>query len=241
MCKKIISALGISLISLLVFAVLVHSEEEKALLKEDFDNISSWEPLYFPKIKEHSSYAVESDDEGSYLKAESSASASGLVYREKFDVYKFPYAKWRWKVANVYAKGDAKNKKGDDYPIRIYIIFKYDPDKAGFRQKIKYKTAKVLYGEYPPDSALSYIWANKEYSERILTSKYTKKAKMILLQKGKTNIGKWQEQEVNILEDYKKAFGKNPPAVASIAIMNDSDNTRESSVSYVDYMEVYNK
>ena len=241
MCKKIISALGISLISLLVFAVLVHSEEEKALLKEDFDNISSWEPLYFPKIKEHSSYAVESDDEGSYLKAESSASASGLVYREKFDVYKFPYAKWRWKVANVYAKGDAKNKKGDDYPIRIYIIFKYDPDKAGFRQKIKYKTAKVLYGEYPPDSALSYIWANKEYSERILTSKYTKKAKMILLQKGKTNIGKWQEQEVNILEDYKKAFGKNPPAVASIAIMNDSDNTRESSVSYVDYIEIYSK
>ena len=115
------------------------------------------------------------------------------------------------------------------------------PDKAGFRQKLKYKAAKVLYGEYPPDSALSYIWANKEYRERILASKYTDRAKMILLQRGRSNVGKWQEHEVNILEDYKKAFGKSPPAVASIAIMNDSDNTGESSVSYVDYIEIYGK
>jgi hypothetical protein len=47
------------------------------------------------------------------------------------------------------------------------------------------------------------------------------------------------EEEANILEDYTKAFGAAPPAIASIAIMNDSDNTGESSVSYVDYIEVY--
>ena len=43
------------------------------------------------------------------------------------------------------------------------------------------------------------------------------------------------------MEEYQEAFGKNPPDVASIAIMNDSDNTMESSTSYVDYIMVYRK
>ena len=35
-----------------------------------------------------------------------------------------------------------------------------------------------------------------------------------------------------------KAFRENPPAVASIAIMNDSDNTKEKSVSFIDYLKI---
>ena len=51
----------------------------------------------------------------------------------------------------------------------------------------------------------------------------------------------FRSQEVNILEDYKAAFGKDPPEIASIAIMNDSDNTKESSISYVDYIVIYDR
>ncbi len=233
---------SITILTLLfVFAVTVRSEGQQILLQENFDNISDWAPLYFPKIKKYSSYTVVSDDEGSYLKAESDGSASALIYEGKFNVYSFPYVKWRWKVENLYVKGNARSKKGDDYPIRIYIIFKYDPKKAGFRKRMKYKAAKLLYGEYPPHSGLNYIWANKEHRERIISNKYTDKVKMILMQKGKSNVGKWQEHEVNIVEDNKAAFGKNPPEIASIAIMNDSDNTGESSTSYVDFIEVFSK
>lgn len=62
---------------------------------------------------------------------------------------------------------------------------------------------------------------------------------MIVLQAGDANAGKWIEQEINIVDDYLRAFGKNPPAIASLAIMNDSDNTGESATSYVDYIEVF--
>ncbi|MCK5347451.1 MAG: DUF3047 domain-containing protein [Candidatus Heimdallarchaeota archaeon] len=64
---------------------------------------------------------------------------------------------------------------------------------------------------------------------------------MIILEKGVSKVAKWETEEVNIITDYQWAFGKRPPAVASIAIMNDSDNTGEKSVSYVDYMEIYRK
>ncbi|MEK7842337.1 MAG: DUF3047 domain-containing protein, partial [Deltaproteobacteria bacterium] len=60
-----------------------------------------------------------------------------------------------------------------------------------------------------------------------------------LLQQGSVNVGKWETEEVNIIDDYKSAFGEAPPPVATIAIMNDSDNTGEKAISYVDYIEVY--
>jgi Ca2+-binding EF-hand superfamily protein len=40
------------------------------------------------------------------------------------------------------------------------------------------------------------------------------------------------------VDDYQKAFGSKPPSRARIAIMNDSDNTGESSISFMEYLEV---
>ena len=216
-----------------------HSEEGKFLLREDFNDLSSWKPLFFPKIEKHTSYTIESNGSESYLKAESNASASAVLYKTEFNIYQYSRVRWRWKVETIYKKGNAKTKTGDDYPLRIYIVFKYDPEKAGFMEKLKYNAAKLIYEEYPPHSSLNYIWANREYEERIITNTYTEKAKMVLLQKGDTNVGKWLIHDVNVLEDYEEAFGEKPPPISSIAIMNDSDNTGEKSISYLDYIEVY--
>lgn len=212
--------------------------DSPVFLREDFDTLQDWKPLHFPKIKEHSEYSIEQDGDASYLKAESNASASGIVFKKDFNVFDFPKVRWSWKVSNVYEKGNAKEKSGDDYPIRIYIVFKYSPNDASFGKKFKYGLAKKIYGEYPPDSSLNYIWANREHSERVLTNTYAEEAKMVILQSGDMKAGMWMTQEVNILSDYRKVFGQDPPAEASIAIMNDSDNTGERSVSYIDYIEV---
>jgi hypothetical protein len=61
----------------------------------------------------------------------------------------------------------------------------------------------------------------------------------IITENGRSAIGMWVEETVNILDDYRAAFGKEPPPTAGIAIMNDSDNTGEMAVSYVDYIEVF--
>jgi len=230
----------IAALLLLVFSFLpAYSQEQEVFVKEEFNSLENWRPLYFPKIRRHSRYTVIKEQDGSCLKAESDSSASGIIYRQEFNVYDYPKVRWRWKIDNVYNKGDAGKKSGDDYPIRVYIIFKYDPEKASFVQKIRYGLAKKIYGEYPPQSSLNYIWANRKHAEKIVTNPYASEAKMIILEAGAEKAGQWVTEEADILQDYKKAFGASAPPVASIAIMNDSDNTGESSVSYVDYIELY--
>ena len=60
---------------------------------------------------------------------------------------------------------------------------------------------------------------------------------MIPLRHGTAELGKWLDEEVNILEDYRKALGEDPPRWANLAVMGDSDNTGESSVAYIDFIE----
>ena len=207
-------------------------------LREDFKNLNNWEPVHFPKIKKHSAYEAISENGKTYLKAASDASASGLVYKKTFNIYDHPRLRWRWRVDHVYDKGNTREKSGDDYPLRIYVMFQYDSAKAGLPDRVFYGSAKVLYGQYPPHSTLNYVWASREEEEGIITSPYTDRAKIIILQKGKKKLSMWVEESVTILEDYQKAFGQSPPNMASIAIMNDSDNTGGKSVSYIDFIEV---
>lgn len=228
--------MGVLFFFVLFFSV-ASAGDDVTLFREEFNDLENWRELTFEKIERASTYAAEKGT----LIAESHDSASGLIYKKSFDVYTHPMAAWRWKVDNVYRKGDAATKSGDDYSIRVYIVFQYNPEKAGFAKTIKYKAARLLFGEYPPDSSLNYVWANRKQNERIMISPYTDQSRMVLLQAGEEKSGIWVDEEVNILEDYKKAFGKNPPTRASLAIMNDSDNTGERSRSYLDFIRIYRK
>jgi len=215
------------------------TETKTVLFREDFNTLGNWEPFFFSTIENHSTYEIVTDSTNAFLKAHSNASASALIYKKTFNVYDYPMVSWRWKVDNVYQGGNAKTKKGDDYPLRVYITFPFDQGKAGFLEKVKYASARLVFGEYPPESCLNYIWANRHFKEDVLTSTYTKKSKLFPLKSGSELTGTWHSEHINIIADYQKAFGSKPPDTARLAIMNDSDNTGESSVSYLDYIEIY--
>jgi len=229
----IVVLMGLALLPALAAA------QEGVLLREEFADLANWRPVTFPKIREHTRYTIEQQERESVLRAESRASASAIVYRIPFRVYDYPRLRWKWKVENVYARGNARTREGDDYPLRIYVLFEYDPSTASAFDRAKYGLAKALYGEYPPHSALNYIWASREDEGGILTNPYAPSAKMIVLQKGKRNLGRWIVEERNILDDYRRAFGTDPPAMATLGIMSDSDNTGEASVAYVGFIEVF--
>ncbi|MEY4730260.1 MAG: hypothetical protein RL020_1418 [Pseudomonadota bacterium] len=189
---------------------------------------AEWKPLSFKRIRQHTSYSVIKDEDLHVIKAESNHSASGLVNDVSIDLRDYPFIEWRWKVANLIDKGDPHEKAGDDYPARIYITFAQDQSKLSFADKI----ARKISGQDIPHSGLNYIWDNKTPINSILPNAYTDRLRMIVIQSGSDKLNQWQTETRNVLEDYRKAFGKDPPLISGVAMMTDTDNTGESATAW---------
>lgn len=191
-----------------------------------------WEPMTFSKIKNHTRYDLVSDAGLVVVRATSSAASSGLVRKIRIDPRRHPVLRWQWKVMDTYEKGDVTRKEGDDYPARIYIMFEYDPKRIGFFEKAKYAAARLFYGEYPPTGAIAYIWASKAKKGIVVSNPYTDRVKMIVVESGKGSVGTWVEERRNVYDDYRNAFGQEPPFIGGVAIMTDTDNTGDSGTAF---------
>jgi len=190
-----------------------------------------WKPLTFKKIPKQTAYELIKDGDAVVVKAVSDASASGLTKAVNIDPKEYPIVRWRWKVENVLKHSDVTRKDGDDYPARLYITFAYDPDKVSLGKKLKFKTGQALFGDIPI-GALNYIWDTNTPIGTIVENAYTDFAQMVVVESGMQKVGRWVSEQRNIYEDYKQAFGEEPPLMNGVAIMTDTDNTKEQATAY---------
>jgi hypothetical protein len=222
----------------LILVPCVVMAQSPVFLREDFNDLDNWRPLHFPNIERHTRYSIAAEGPVRYLHAASHASASALVFPKRFNVFEYPKMRWRWKVENVYRRADLHTRAGDDYPLRLYVIFESDSGQAGPMGVLSHGILRLITGEHPPHSSLNYVWASQETAETIVASPYTDRVRMVLMEKGPAHLGRWLEEAVDIVQDYERAFHQKPPAIAELAVMNDSDNTGESSVAGIDWIEI---
>jgi hypothetical protein len=197
-----------------------------------------WKVLTFDKISRHTRYSIVSEDGRHVVKAEADASASGLVHPLDLDPRAYRTLRWRWKVENLLDKADLQRKRGDDYPARIYVTFAYDPARASFTQRMRYEAARMLRGEYPPHAGLNYVWDAKAAPGTVAPNAYTDRVRMIVVESGSARLRQWTTYERDIFEDYRSAFGEDPPRISGVAIMTDTDDTGESAVAYYGYISI---
>jgi hypothetical protein len=190
-----------------------------------------WKPLTFRKVSRHTTYEVVQDGQATVIKASSEASASGLIKEVRIDPREYPIVRWRWKVDNLLKRSDVLRKDGDDYPARLYFTFEYDPKKVSFSRKLKYKAGRALFGDIPI-AALNYIWETTTPVGTVIENAYTDFAQMIVVESGPDKVGQWVNEERNIYEDYKRAFREEPPMINGVAIMTDTDDTKERATAY---------
>jgi len=160
----------------------------------------------------HTRYQVVRIDGRTALRAESNASASGLVYKRTIDLDRYPILEWSWKIDHVLTKGDARTKAGDDYAARIYIVF---PGTFFWQTKV-----------------VNYIWANRLPKGTTIRNPYTKNVVMVAVESGNDLAGRWLTERRNVIDDYRRAFGSAPPQAKAIAIMTDTDNTGENATAW---------
>lgn len=236
--RRLTRTLG-SLVVLLVFVSVAHAQPGSVLEVGKFSAgqegealPDDWKPLIFPRVPRHTIYMLVKEDGTVAVKAVSEGASSGLTREITINPREYPIVQWRWKVANVLSKGDVFRKEGDDYPARLYITFEYDPSKVGFFEKVGREAYRIIYGKQLPLGAINYIWESRAPVGTVTPNTYTKRSMMFVLESGKAKLNAWVSEERNVCEDYKKAFGDEPPMINGVAIMTDTDNTQEAATAF---------
>jgi len=145
--------------------------------------------------------------------ADSHASASGLYRPVSVDLERTPVLNWSWRVDALIRGNDERSRAGDDYPARVYVVFS-----GGAR--------------FWRTRAINYVWSSRQPAGSEWPNAFTANARMIAVASGVEGLGEWQHPRRNVLEDYRRLFGGNPPGVDAVAIMTDSDNTGQGAEAW---------
>ena len=191
-----------------------------------------WKLVTVPKIQKHTRYSLVRDAETIVLLADADASMASVLHAVSFDPRQYPIIEWRWKITGLLRKADMTTKAGDDFPARIYVLFDYNIAKLPFSQRVKFRLARALYGGDIPLAALCYVWDGKSARDTSAWSVYTDRVRLIVAESGAANVGRWVDMRRNVAEDFRAAFGEEPPPVSGIVIATDTDNTGESVAAY---------
>lgn len=205
---KIIPILAFLALALCIRQTAADSDE---IIIDNYQNriSSKWKSKSFSG---QTDYRLDQYNNQPAIHATSNGSASGLFYEIEYDPRQYPVLSWSWKIDNIIQKGDARHKEGDDYAARVYVVFP---------SWLFWKTR-----------AINYIWANRLPKETMIANAFTDNAIMIAVRSGPTETGQWLFESRNIYEDYRRAFGEEPPKAGAVAIMTDTDNTGETASAW---------
>ena len=203
----------ITINSTVTFAETEFTETELSVDNIDIlklPDLSTWDQEIFSVETQYENVTI---DDKLALKAFSKSSASGLVRHIDIDLTKTPYLNWSWKVDNILSNIDETQKSGDDYAARIYVVIS-----GGF---FFWRTR-----------AISYTWSSTTPQGEHWPNAFTDRALMVAMQSGEQKVGQWVMEKRNILEDIKNLLGMDATEINAVAIMTDTDNSKQSATAY---------
>jgi hypothetical protein len=183
-------------------------------------------------LKRPTEYSLVDHEGRTVILARSRAGASGLVFPISIDLKEYPSLHWHWKVPALIPGADNSQRHTEDSPVRIVITFDGDKSKLPLEERLFADNFRLFTRQEFPYAILMYIWENRAPVGRVIDNLHTSRIKMIVADTGAENLGKWRAETRNVYEDYKRAFGEEPPPIRSIGIMTDSDNTGTDAEAY---------
>lgn len=77
---------------------------------------------------------------------------------------------------------------------------------------------------------LAYVWTSGRISEGLIADSpyHPGTTRNIVVRSGEERLGQWVPERRNVIDDFRRAFGREPPeSVEVIALFTDNDQTRE--------------
>lgn len=167
--------------------------------------LTGWQEKSFSGYTE---YRLTGGKNNKVVYAYANSTASGLFNEVEINLTQTPFVTWSWKVKQIGYGNDEKSKSGDDFPVRLYLIVKGEP-------------------HFWNSFVLEYVWSNHAAVGSSWKNPFAPEFRHIAVETGGQYIGQWRYYSRNIGEDFKLVFGFKPKTVDAIAIMTDSDNSKQ--------------
>ena len=193
--------------------------------------IVKWLHCAFPGKKSTHYRAVRLDGRDAVL-SESDSSASMLRQNLRVEPANLGKVSFSWKVPKMIAGADMTQRDSDDSPVRVVLAFEGDRSKFSAKNAMLSELALALTGEPLPYATLMYVWGTHTTPESVIVNTRTDRIRKLVIESGPGHLGRWLDYERDIRADYEKAFGEAPGALVGIAIMTDSDNTRQQAKAW---------
>jgi Protein of unknown function (DUF3047) len=155
------------------------------------------------------SLAPETSAFGPVLRLTPHHSASGLYLPVAIAPALLGAVSWRWRVDQLQPSADIRALKKEDTGATIFFIF---------------GVPSFFHRDVP---TLAYTWTATPVADgTILPSQRYQCLRYIQL-RGRAEVGKWEWERRDLVADYKRIFGREPPALRYVAVFNDNDQTGE--------------
>lgn len=128
-------------------------------------------------------------------------------------------ARWSWSVDQTVPGTDLRLKGGDDRNLALYFAFlpKAEAQRSGASRNLR----KLL--KHPEGRVLVYVWGGDHGRGAVLPSPYLgARGKTVVLRPSGTGA---HAEKVDLVADYRRAFGEAPQALVALAVSSDSDDT----------------
>ena len=205
------------------FLIFIFFATEMSLSSEKI-NIFNFDDNDLTKFKSHSikkktNYSIIKENGESYLKAEAEGQASGLGREIKVDLNKTPFLNITWKVEQGIPGIKENSKKGHDFAARVSVI-------------------KEI-GSLPwQKKAMNYVFSSNEKTNSHWMGPYRKQIiDYVASSLVDSKENSWVTVKLNVKEHFKKFLDLDLVEVDGVAIMTDTDNTKQKAVSY--YKNIY--
>jgi hypothetical protein len=199
---------------------------------------AAWHAVALPG-KEATRYSWARKDGRDALAAVSDASAS--MYRQH--VQRAPGSlgdvSFSWWVQDLVAGASVADAAREDAPARVMFAFGGDHARLPMRTRALFELAEALTGERPPYATLMYVWDAQAPVGSVIVNPRSDRIRKIVVDSGPAELRRWRQHRRNLVADFRLAFGEEPGALSSIAVMTDSDNTGSRAASWYGPVELH--
>ena len=196
-----------------------------------------WHDVSLPG-KELTRYAWGDKDGRPAIVAVSERSASMWRRHVARDPAQLGQVSFSWWVQELVENGNVAEAAREDAAARVLFSFQGDIGKLPMRTRAMFDLAEALTGEKPPYATLMYVWDASAPVGTVIVNPRSDRIRKIVVDSGPEQLGRWREHRRDLAADYRLAFGAEPGALSSIALMTDSDNTASKARAWYGPVEL---